>query len=559
MKRLCATIVIALISIHSFAQAPNWQWAKSAGGTNNDQGNSIAVDAAGNTYITGFFKGPTITFGATTVSNNYNGSQDIFITKYDANGNALWAKSAGGFDNEYVSGIAVDASGNTYITGSFYGPTTTFGTTTLTNNGNCNIFVTKYDSNGNVIWAKSAGGTSYDNAHSIAVDAAGNAIITGYFGSSTITFGTTTLTNNGGGDILIAKYDTNGNVVWAKSAGGTGSDTGSSIALDAAGTATITGYYFSDTITFGATTLISNSNIGGGDNIFIAKYDTNGNVIWAKSAGGTYYDNASSIAVDAAGNATITGSLASPTVTFGTTTLTNNGIGTSDIFIAKYDTNGNALWAKSAGGTDEDLGSGVAIDATGNTYITGRFQSPAITFGTTTLSKNGSNISTDIFIAKYDTNGNVVWAKSVGGTSYDDSYSIAIDAVGNAYITGYFKSPTITFGATTLTNAISTGSTTDFFIAKLDGTITTGIAEMENGETVLLAPNPFTSQLSISFNEAQKNTSIKLMNTLGECIQQLTTSNQQLILDMSSFARGMYFVQITDANKNVVNKKVIKE
>ena len=550
MKKLYTTLVIALLSIHSFAQAPNWAWAKSAGGTGDDHGKSIANDAAGNTFITGSFSSPTITFGTITLTNNnINNTGDIFIAKYDANGNVLWAKSSGGIGNDSGISISVDAAGNLYITGSYIGSTLTLDAITLanTNNGYCEIFIAKYDTNGNILWAKSAGGNYNDYGESISLDAAGNAYITGYFQSPSISFGATTLTNNGSYDIFIAKYDTNGNMLWAKSSGGIDDDWGQGIAIDAAGNAYITGYYHSATITFGATTL-TNNNIGYYD-IIIAKYDANGNVIWAKSSGGTNTDQGLCIATDTAGNTIIAGWFYSPTITFGTITLTNNG--GNDIFIAKYDTNGDVLWAKSSGGTGWDVGNSIVTDATGNIYMTGRFNSPTITFGTTSLT-NISNVY-DIFIVKYDSNGNVIWAKSSGGSGHDYGNSISKDAAENIYISGYFQSPTITFGATTLTN----NGSYDIFIAKLN--TTTGIAEMENGETVLLAPNPFTSQLSISFNVAQKNTSIKLMNTLGECIQQLTTSNQQLILDMSSFARGMYFVQITDANKNVVNKKVIKE
>ncbi len=553
MKKLYTTLVIALLSIHSFAQAPNWAWAKSAGGIDNDQSNSIAIDAAGNTYITGSFASTTITFGGTTLTNNgSNSTNDVFIAKYDANGNVIWAKSAGGIDYDDVESIATDLAGNIYIIGGFRSPTITFGTTTLSNIGTANVFVVKFDSNGNVIWAKSANGTlnSFVWGNGIAIDAAGNASFTGYFGNTNITFGTTTLTNNSIGinnDVFIAKYDTNGNVLWAKSAGGTSDDFGRSISVDASGNSYITGVFSSPTITFGATTLTNNNSNDTAD-IFITKYDTNGNVNWAKSIGGTGDDYSRSIATNAVGNSYITGFFTSPSITFGTTTLTNNG--SADILIAKYDANGNVVWAKSSGGNADDYSYSIAIDEIGNAFITGAFLSPIITFGATTLTNNGNY---DIFVTKYDSNGNVLWAQSTGSIYGDFGGGIATETAGNTYITGAFQSPTITFGATTLTN----NELFDIFIAKLGGT--TGIAEMEKGETVLLAPNPFTSQLSISFNEAQKNTSIKLMNTLGECIQQLTTSNQQLILDMSGLARGMYFVQITDADKNVVNKKVIKE
>ena len=463
-KQLLTIIMLAFIGWSNVAnaQAPNWAWAKSAGGTWDDRGNSIATDASGNVFMTGSFSSPTITFGTTTLTNN--GNNDIFIVKYDANGNALWAKSAGGADNEWGYSVATDAAGNTYITGAFASSTITFGATTLTNSssvGNSDIFIVKYDANGNALWAKSAGGTWDDVGNSIATDAAGNAYITGGFSSPAITFGTTTLTNSGDYDIFIAKYDTNGNVIWAKSAGGTDADGGIGIVTDVAGNAYITGEFASSTITFGATTLTNSSSVGNSD-IFIVKYDANGNALWAKSAGGADYEWGCSVATDAAGNAYITGAFYSSTITFGTTSLTNYGIG--NIFIAKYDSNGNVLWAKSVGGPVDDWGNSIATDASGNVFMTGSFSSPTITFGATTLTNSSSVSNYDIFIVKYDANGNVIWAKSAGGWYSAGSNSIATDAAGNAYITGTFTSPAITFGATTLTN----NGNENIFIAKVE-------------------------------------------------------------------------------------------
>src|ERR1017187_4094350 len=186
-------------------------------------------------------------------------------------------------------------------------------------------------------WARSSGGISDDEGMSIAVDGSGNRYVTGYFHSSTITFGTTTLTNNGTGtteDMFIVKYDPNGNVLWAKSAGGSGFDWGHGIAVDSSGNSYVTGYLGSSPITFGSIIL---TNPG----MFIAKYNANGNVVWAKSAGGSDNDYGNSIAVDDSGNSYVIGSYASSTITFGTTTLTNDSAGLGDIFVVKYDSSGN--------------------------------------------------------------------------------------------------------------------------------------------------------------------------------------------------------------------------
>ena len=447
MKKTFLLSILALCSVALFAQNVNWLLAKKAGGTDLDWGNAIAVDANGNSYITGVFYG-SATFGTTTLTSS--GYGDIFVAKMDSNGNWLWAKKAGGTDYDYGNGIAVNTNGNSYITG-FFGENATFGTTTLTSSGyyDYDIFVAKLDSNGNWLWAKKAGGTSEDNGLSITFDANGNSYVTGYFESSA-TFGTTTLTSNQYEDIFVAKLDSNGNWLWAKQAGGINDDYGWSISVDDNGNSYVTGY-FGSSATFGTATLTSS----GGSDIFVAKMDSNGNWLWAKKAGGTSEDKGYSIALDDNGNSYVTGVFYG-SATFGTATLTSSG--NYDIFVAKLDSNGNWFWAKKAGGINDDYGWSISVDDNGNSYVTGVFYGSA-TFGTTTLISSGD---ADIFVAKLDSSGNWLWAKQAGGTNDDQSYSIAVDESRKGYVTGYF-SGSANFGTTTLT---SSGSS-DIFISKI--------------------------------------------------------------------------------------------
>ncbi len=449
MKKTFLIVLLLFSYIFIFAQLNPWLWAKKAGGTNYDYGSGIAVDASGNSYVTGGFEG-TATFGSTTLISN--GEEDIFIAKLDSRGNWLWAKKAGGTSTDNSRSIAVDASSNSYVTGYFY-DSATFGSTTLTSYGYDDIFVAKLDSRGNWLWAKNAGGTSEDRGEGIAVDANGNSYVTGCFDiRATATFGSTILTSDRISDIFIAKLDSSGNWLWAMNSGGTGYGEGWSIAVDASGNSYITGY-FAGTATFGSTTLISN----GGLDIFVAKLNSRGNWLWAKNAGGIYYDYGSGIAVDANGNSYVTGCFYSTTATFGSNTLTSKG--DDDIFVAKLDSSGNWLWVKNAGGTSDDSGSGIAIDASGNSYVTGCFEGSA-TFGSTTLTSKGF---TDIFVAKLDSSGNWLWAKNAGGTSRDSVNDIAVDASKNSYVTGYFQG-SATFG--TLPPLTSYGNN-DIFVAKV--------------------------------------------------------------------------------------------
>jgi hypothetical protein len=547
MKKVFSILVSIAIGIlltaSLFAQSPDWLWAKSAGGTFDDYGNSVATDANGNTFVCGYFESPSITFGSYTLTNA--GGRDIFLVKYDASGNVLWAKSAGGTEDDRGYSVATDANGNCFVTGFFYSSSITFGSYTLTNAGGSDIFLVKYDASGNVLWAKSAGGTEDDRGYSVATDASGNCYVTGSFHSSSITFGSYTLTNAGYLDMFLVKYDANGNVIWAKSAGGTGDDDGNSVATDANGNCFVTGSFDSPSITFGSYTL-TNANAGNMD-MFLVKYDANGNVLWAKSAGGTDDDEGNSVATDANGNCFVTGGFWSLSITFGSYTLTNANAVNMDMFLVKYDANGNVIWAKSAGGTDDDEGNSVATDANGNCFVTGSFESSSITFGSYTLTNAGNN---DIFLVKYDASGNVIWAKSAGGTDNDWGNSVATDASGNCYVTGGFGSSSITFGSYTLTNA---SADADIFLAKLSNT--NGINDNNlSSDNIVIYPNPNTGAFTLSFTAQQGGEAeINVLNILGKTVYTekcfIAQDNYAKEINLGKITSGIYILQVKVGGK----------
>src|SRR5665213_1457032 len=432
MKKIISLLSL-LFPFFIFAQAPHWQWAKSAGGIGDDEPSIISLDAFGNSYVTGQFTSPTVIFGLDTLRNDdvTGHTWDMFLVKYDPLGTVIWAKSAGGVDDDYGTSVVVDASGNCFVTGYFYSTSLIFGSDTLTNPINSiDLFVVKYDASGNVLWAKeNSGGVSEGYAVSISTDATGNCYVTGFFVGS-LTIGTITLTNSGIADIFLVKYDPSGNVLWAKSNGGNDIDEPICIADDASGNSYVTGIFDSPTIIFGSDTLRNPNNANHTADVFLVKYDPSGNVLWAKSAIGADYDESNSVAVDALGNIFLTGVFNSPTIIFSADTLTNAS-GSDDLFLVKYDAMGSVSWAKSAGGSLSDQAYSVATDATGNAYITGRFSSPTIVFGFDTLTNAGY---ADIFLAKYNPSGNVIWAKSVGDAFDDVGWSVAVDASNDCYV-----------------------------------------------------------------------------------------------------------------------------
>ncbi|MGZ4044402.1 MAG: SBBP repeat-containing protein [Bacteroidia bacterium] len=537
---------ILLIGTGKFlAQGPAYLWAKSGTGSSNDYGQSTVSDSQGNVYLTGAFQSTVLVCGTATLSNN--GDFDVFLTKYDASGNVIWCKGAGGSGMDYAYSIAADPNGNVYITGWFTSSTIAFGTSTLTNAGvGAAIFLVKYDPAGNVLWAQTAPGSTAQNAYGVATDNNGNVYIAGEFQSPTIAFGTTTLTNAGG----IVPYDCfiakcDQNGNFLWAAGAGG--TGIEIANSLAVDNAGNAYI---TGNFNSATLtFSNTtliNAGGGD-IFLTKYNANGTVAWATSAGGVADDAGNAVTIDNLGNIGLAGMYTSPVISFGTYTLSNAG--NNDIFIASYSSSGTALWANSFGGNQSDEVFNMCTDSNGNFYIAGAFQSSSLSIGSTTLNNAGNY---DIVVAKFDPSGLPMWAISEGGSGYDYGYSLCNNGSPNLYISGYFSSSSIAFGTNTLT---STGMS-DFFIAKL-GVVIVGVNEQQTAiENYNIYPNPFSDFLKIEIS--QKDSSpirIELSDVTGKVIKsfeknELIPENNSLEIHLLNEEQpdGIYFVKIISSD-----------
>ncbi|RYU93847.1 SBBP repeat-containing protein [Emticicia agri] len=418
-------------------------WAE--GGNEADYGHQIAVDPNGFIYVCGRFRG-VAAFENTILTSS--GGDDLFIAKYNRAGALQWAKRAGGTGDDRANGIAVDASGNPYITGSFFMAADFSDTDNVTSAGLYDIFLAKYTTHGALQWVRSAGGTGYDIGNSIGLDASGNAYLTGSVFYNA-TFGDTTITSAGNADIFLAKYNSIGEKQWVRQAGSTMDDVGNAIAVDGSGNVYATGY-FQGTASFGGTFVSAT-----GSDIFICKYTTDGIFDWVRKAGGSLTDNGNGITVSSGGEVYVTGDF-SGTATIGTASLVSAG--GFDIFVAKYNLNGDFSWAQRAGGSGGDGGMGIVRDLNGNVFVTGYFINTA-TFGDTKITSLG-NI--DVFVAKYNIDGVLEWVQKAGTSAAEMSTGMTIDTHNNIYITGYF-SGTATFGNTT----ISSAGSLDAFIARI--------------------------------------------------------------------------------------------
>ncbi len=425
--------------------SPSWQWANGGGGYAIDYGHDIAVDPSGNSYVTGNFHGSAV-FGTTSLTSY--GGWDIFVAKLDADGEWQWAVGAGGILQDEGFGIAVDNEGNSYITGVFY-DVAWFGNITLTSVGGLDVFVAKLDTNGNWEWVVRAGGWVGEAGYGIAVDSSGNSYVTGHF-MFTATFGNTTLTSQGSADVFVAKLDTNGVWEWAVSGGGSAPDYVYDIAVDSDGNTILTGD-FEGSATFGTDTITS---LGDAD-VFIAKLDRDGNWCWARSGGSPSIERGYDVAVDSGGNAYITGVFLI-SMTFGTTTLSSQG--EWDVYVVKIDGNGHWQWVVSGGSSGSEGAWGITVDTNGDPFISGVFDG-SVTFGESTIISQGTR---DVFVAKLDTEGAWLWAIGAGGADWDEGYALRVDCNGYVYVTGYFDGSAL-FGETTLT----TQGDFDVFVARL--------------------------------------------------------------------------------------------
>jgi len=428
------------------------QWGARIAGGGTDQGQAISVDGSGNLYVTGYCaSNPTTLYNsdgsafATTLPNS--GSFDCFIAKYNTSGTVQWGARIAGAGNDLGYGISVDGSGNTYVTGAYppaSNPLTLYNSdgsafaTTLPNSGSNDCFIVKYDTSGTVQWGARIAGGGNDQGNAISVDGSGNLYVTGYYAvSNPLTLYNsdgsafaTTLPYSGVRSCFIVKYNTSGTVQWGARIAGGGTDQGQAISVDGSGNLYVTGLYSSNPLRL---------------------YNSDGSAF--------------------------------------ATTLPNSG--SSDCFIAKYNTSGTVQWGARIAGGGTDQGWGISVDGSGNLYVTGYYASnPTTLYNSdgsafaTTLPNSGSN---DCFIAKYDASGTVQWGARIAGTGSDQGFGISVDGSGNLYVTGLYASNPLRLynsdGSVFATTLPFSGSN-DCFIAKYNtsGTVQWG-ARIAGGGT----------------------------------------------------------------------------
>ncbi len=574
---------------------------------------SIKEDGNGNVVISGNFKSQTITFGTNTLTNDSigGGTSDIFLVKYDAGGNVLWAKSAGGTHDDIIRNLVTDSIGNIYISGYFYSSNIDFDIDTLFNASiNSDIFLTKYNPAGNVLWAKRAGGISYDKSSVIALDNNENIYWGGSFGDSLIILDTITVTNSAG-SIFISKYNPTGNVIWAIGTGNTGYyDYLVSLQKDPYDNLYVTGGFQSSTITFGATTLTNATGGGASMDVFLAKL-LRPAYIWPGDADNSgIVDNNDLLPIGLYYGQT------------GTPRASIDNLWQADLGTNWGITENNGVDIKHAncngdGIIDDNDTLAInlnfnlthAIPASNNNYNNERLTAPDIYFITSSSSYNaGDWIDAEVWLGK-----SAVPVNNLYGIAFNINYNSSlvqpgtesitypanwlgtpgtnaiktskIDAVANtAYgaITRVDHTNTSGFGKIAdfkfqIKNTVASSSAMHLSISNYMADNATGVSQVFNTindsvtinagsvgitETntvseITIFPNPFTSQTTITFNQEQKNIRIKILDVLGKEVKSLDFKGKKLIIEKGEMKEGIYFLQITNGNTNVVNKKIV--
>lgn len=421
-------------------------WSALFGDADEQSGLDVAVDPSGNTIVTGSFWG-TVDFGGGVLTSA--GATDIFVAKFGPGDAHLWSKSFGDATLQEVAYVAVDASGNVIITGIFYG-SVDFGGGALTSAGSTDIFVAKFGSGGAHLWSKRFGGAGPQLGSYAATDASGNILLAGRF-YGTVDFGGGTLTSGGGDDIFMAKFTPDGTHLWSNRFGDTSAQYANDIAVDASGNVTIAGY-LDGSADFGGGLLTSAGSI----DIFVAQFDATGAHLWSKRFGDSDAQWAVAIACDASGNVIMAGHFES-TVNFGGGTLASAG--QTDGYVVKFSSAGTHLWSKRFGDADEQGANCVTADASGNVILGGNFAG-TVECGSDVLTSAGSF---DIYITKFTSTGTHLWSESFGDASTQGISGVAAGSAGAVFVTGALEG-TVDFGGGALTSAGSR----DIFVAKFE-------------------------------------------------------------------------------------------
>lgn len=565
MSKINFILYLAFISCVMKAQLVHNQ-AYGFGGTGVDNAQATATDSQGNVYVGGYFSN-TVDFypGSPTFTLQSQGADDAYISVFDAFGNFVNAISFSNNLNCKIFGLATDSQDNLYVTGAFTGAVDFdpgSGVTQLVAGAYYDIFIVKLNSSQVLQWAHRIGHTSYDDyGHSITCDNNDNVLVTGYFQGTNVDFDPAsisqyTLSSQSGKDIYVLKLNSSGAFQWAIDIGGTGSflsDEGNVVKTDANNNVFVGGY-FGGTIDFdpgpSTQTIMPSGNI----DAFVAKYSSTGSYQWAKNFSGPGSEVTFGLAIDNNNDVYCSGYFTG-TVDFdasSVSTALQTALGMEEVFLTKYSSSGNYIWAKSFGGAGSDQSTSLAMS---NQKLTiGGFYQGIVDFNPTSSTNTIVSMSgsTDAFISQFDLNGNYLNTYAFGGAASDFLYSVSTNTVGEVFACGNF-SLNVDFDSGSNTNAYTSSGNTDAYLLKLSNS-TTSVSEWEVFEPKFY-PNPVKDKLFVNCEQPVK---IVISDVIGNQLILAEKESKNAEVDLQTLGAGVYFVTIITNNNNSKTFKIIK-
>jgi hypothetical protein len=418
----------------------NLLWASYVGGTSDDLGYKVATDPSGNVYIAGSTTSTTNISSPGAHQISKGSKSDAFLVKFNTDGVRLWGTYYGGGENDYANGVATDASGNVYMVGNTESANgiATAGAYQTSPVSSDDGFIVKFNSSGVRQWGSYYGGDETDIAVSVDTDGSGNVFMAGY------TQGSTTLASAGshqpifGGekDEFLVKFNSSGTRQWATYYGGEDQDIDPDVTIDPSGNVYLTGQ--TQSVTAMATAGSFHTTNWGDDDVFLAKFNTNGVRQWATYYGGLDQELFPCVTTDPSGNIYLGGETNSTTTIATAGSHQSTFAGATDVFLVKFSPAGTRQWGTYYGGAGTEGAKGIATDLAGNVYMAGPTTSVN---GISTLGCYQPNyIASDVFITKLNPSGERQWGTYYGGTGTEMGNGLTTDAANNIFLSGYTNS-----------------------------------------------------------------------------------------------------------------------
>tara|TARA_B100001287_G_scaffold274927_1_gene281324 strand:- start:299 stop:1894 length:1596 start_codon:yes stop_codon:yes gene_type:complete len=521
--------ILFFVLLHSpltfFSQT--FGWVETGLGNSDIEGKRVVADSDGNFIVSGNFEGSGL-FSESSLTSL--GNKDFFIQKYDSTGALIWLTSFGGFEDDEMLGMDINSESEVYVCGVTDG-SMYFDTLLLENTDGKNGFLTKLNPQGMPIWTLNMESNDEIEVNDVVANINGNSYIVGKFKDSAY-IDSIAFSSFGSESLFVSKISDSGQVIWVKIFSSQDQVNPERITLGNADEIYLTGSFEGNLLVEG--NILSNTS---NSDFFLIKLDSLGDVLWSKSAGGSDDINSEGLVVDQNGNTFLIGYFEDQAYFLTDTLISQDD---KDGFLVKLDSSGNELWVKSFQGNSDVCPKDICIDSDTNVYVTGSIESS--TLFDTLLISNTSGI--DLFVAKFNNNGEILWGKGVGGTDDIESFSIVCDPFKNPVICGSFKGSS--YFDTIIVNGFNEN---DFFISKIyPGSEALGILNLIQDRHINLYPNPTSEYLQIQKeDEDTDNLNVEIRDLKGRLMKYFKSDSSQSFW-VGDLKPGTYFLNIKNSS-----------